>query len=293
MHHTSGFASTRPMLTAPLRFDRSPCAPTDPGPSRVPPRWPWPLPGWPARRGRCPPGCPRGGSRRAPRSRRRVRLRTTALPTALDTTKPTRGGRPARASVWWAWTTRSREPARDPPEDRTADVKSARSRRRFGAGSTGTASGGELGAALAAAGGQDRATRTGAHTKAEAVRLGATTVVRLEGPLAHVSSLIVDRRAGSARGSGSRSRRLSSETHDPSRGSPAPLRRGSRACENSRPTGPSTVRDSGHRGSNRRSTVHRVGENPLGSHGATARPRHDTPMTPRLAIPTACGQRCG
>ena len=39
------------------------------------------------------------------RSRRLVRLRTTAVPTALETTKPTRGGCPARASVWLAWTT--------------------------------------------------------------------------------------------------------------------------------------------------------------------------------------------
>ncbi len=36
------------------------------------------------------------------RSRRLVRLRTTAEPTALETTKPTRGGRPARVSVWLA-----------------------------------------------------------------------------------------------------------------------------------------------------------------------------------------------
>jgi hypothetical protein len=46
-------------------------------------------------------------------------------------------------------------------------------------------SGRELGAALAAAGGKDGAAGTRAHTKAEAVRLGAATVVRLEGALAH------------------------------------------------------------------------------------------------------------
>jgi hypothetical protein len=46
-------------------------------------------------------------------------------------------------------------------------------------------SGRELGAALAAAGGEDGAAGTRAHTKAEAVRLGAATVVRLEGALAH------------------------------------------------------------------------------------------------------------
>ena len=46
-------------------------------------------------------------------------------------------------------------------------------------------SGRELGAALAAAGGQDGAAGAGAHAQAEAVRLGAATVVRLEGALAH------------------------------------------------------------------------------------------------------------
>ena len=46
-------------------------------------------------------------------------------------------------------------------------------------------SGGELGAALAAASGQDRAAGAGAHTKTEAVGLRAAAVVRLEGALAH------------------------------------------------------------------------------------------------------------
>jgi hypothetical protein len=44
---------------------------------------------------------------------------------------------------------------------------------------------GKLGATLAAASSEDRATGTGAHTKTEAVHLGATTVVRLESSLAH------------------------------------------------------------------------------------------------------------
>jgi hypothetical protein len=44
---------------------------------------------------------------------------------------------------------------------------------------------GELGATLAAASSQDRATGTGTHTEAEAVHLGAATVVRLESSLAH------------------------------------------------------------------------------------------------------------
>jgi hypothetical protein len=40
---------------------------------------------------------------------------------------------------------------------------------------------------LGATGGEDRATRTGAHPKTEAVLLVPTTVVRLERPLAHWS----------------------------------------------------------------------------------------------------------
>jgi hypothetical protein len=44
---------------------------------------------------------------------------------------------------------------------------------------------GELGASLAAARSQNGATRTGAHTKAEAVHLGTLAVVRLERSLAH------------------------------------------------------------------------------------------------------------
>lgn len=45
----------------------------------------------------------------------------------------------------------------------------------------------QLDAALAAAGSQDGAAGTGAHTKAEAVLLGPTAVIRLKSPLAHVS----------------------------------------------------------------------------------------------------------
>jgi len=47
------------------------------------------------------------------------------------------------------------------------------------------ASGRELGAALAAAAGEDGTAGARAHAQAEAVRLGATAVVRLEGALAH------------------------------------------------------------------------------------------------------------
>lgn len=48
---------------------------------------------------------------------------------------------------------------------------------------------GKLGAALAAARGDDGATRASAHTAAETVHLGATAVVWLESALAHSSGL--------------------------------------------------------------------------------------------------------
>ena len=48
-----------------------------------------------------------------------------------------------------------------------------------------TRSGGQVGATLATAGRENRAAGTGAHTQPEAVGLRATTVVRLEGALAH------------------------------------------------------------------------------------------------------------
>jgi hypothetical protein len=50
---------------------------------------------------------------------------------------------------------------------------------------TSTGSGRQLAAALAATGGQNRAPSSGTHAQAEAVRLRATAVVWLEGPLAH------------------------------------------------------------------------------------------------------------
>src|SRR5690606_3446952 len=53
--------------------------------------------------------------------------------------------------------------------------------------SASSASGGELGAALGAAAVEDGAAGAGAHAGAEAVLLGATTVVRLERALAHGS----------------------------------------------------------------------------------------------------------
>lgn len=48
-----------------------------------------------------------------------------------------------------------------------------------------TRSGGQAGATLATAGRQNGTTGAGTHTKTETVGLGTTTVVRLEGALAH------------------------------------------------------------------------------------------------------------
>jgi len=45
--------------------------------------------------------------------------------------------------------------------------------------------GGEFGATLATAGGQDGAAGARAHAKAESVHFGASAIVRLEGSLAH------------------------------------------------------------------------------------------------------------
>jgi hypothetical protein len=50
-------------------------------------------------------------------------------------------------------------------------------------------SGREFAAALTATGGQDGTTRASPHAQTEAVRLGTTPVVRLEGPLAHGVSI--------------------------------------------------------------------------------------------------------
>ncbi len=132
------------------------------------------------------------------RSLRFTRLRTTAPPTALLTTKPARAGgalppdacgslsplvRPLRKC-----TTRSGRPALRPR--RTAAAKSSRRLSRCSVGSTSWTlrsgcSGRQAGATLAAAGRENRAAGTGAHTQPEAVGLRAAAVVRLEGALAH------------------------------------------------------------------------------------------------------------
>lgn len=59
------------------------------------------------------------------------------------------------------------------------------------------ASGGQLGAALAAPGSDDCPAGAGAHPVAETVRLGATPIVGLEGALAHVGPLPLGRRSRS------------------------------------------------------------------------------------------------
>src|SRR4051794_41887286 len=73
--------------------------------------------------------------------------------------------------------------------DRTTAVNSGRRRRRACAGNT---SGGELLATLAPTAGDDRPPGAGAHPQPEAVRLGPTAVVRLEGALAHEVLLLHD-----------------------------------------------------------------------------------------------------
>src|SRR4051812_11384088 len=73
--------------------------------------------------------------------------------------------------------------------DRTTAVNSGRRRRRACAGNT---SGGELLATLAPTAGDDRPAGAGAHPQPEAVRLGPTAVVRLEGALAHEVLLLHD-----------------------------------------------------------------------------------------------------
>lgn len=126
------------------------------------------------------------------RSLRFTAVRTTAPPTALLTTKPARGGGTVSPvtcgsiSPLRRWTTSSGRPARRPR--RTAVAKSSRRLSRFSVGSTSWTckrSGGQAAAALATAVCENRAAGTGTHAQTEAVGLGATAVVRLEGALAH------------------------------------------------------------------------------------------------------------
>src|SRR3954468_15353268 len=116
------------------------------------------------------------------RSRRDTRCRTTLLPTAFPTTRPTRLV-PPEGSVSKYTTT---EPLRSRRPRLVTAVKSAARRRRCAGGNTGERRlGRQLVAALAPAGLQDGPAGPGAHPQTEAVGLGPTAVVRLEGPLAH------------------------------------------------------------------------------------------------------------
>src|SRR5699024_5737863 len=126
------------------------------------------------------------------RSRRVTRLRTTALPIFLDTTNPTRGASSpcvSRARCTTTWDRALRTPPRvtarnsSPVWSRRLDQFTAP--RRLAPGPSGSS--GKLGAALGAAGVQDRAAGAGAHAGAEAVLLGAAAEVRLERALAHGS----------------------------------------------------------------------------------------------------------
>src|SRR3954453_18567434 len=83
--------------------------------------------------------------------------------------------------------------------DRTTAVNSGRRRRRACAGNT---SGGELLATLAPTAGDDRPPGASAHPQPEAVRLGPTAVVRLEGALAHEVLLLHDIGGGGAASGG-------------------------------------------------------------------------------------------
>lgn len=116
------------------------------------------------------------------------------MPTALLTTKPARvegsispGSCGSVAPLVRRWTTRSGRPARRPR--RTALAKSSRRLSRLSGDSTTSRSArqlrGEFGAALATTVREDGAAGTGTHPETEAVGLGTTAVVRLEGALAH------------------------------------------------------------------------------------------------------------
>lgn len=134
------------------------------------------------------PGSTARCSRARCRRRRFTRLRTTALPTALLTTSPTRAGASSSATDP-RWTTTVREPDRRP---RVAARNESASASRWSGDSNaapartaGRPSDGQALAALAAARGEDGATRTGAHAQAETVDLVTATVVRLVRTLAH------------------------------------------------------------------------------------------------------------
>lgn len=122
-----------------------------------------------------------------------TRFLTTAFPTLLETMNPIRLG--SSAAIATVYNTTFRRPLRTP--ERTVVEKSVDVLRRFRVASTVKLAkdcgrrvrylGRQFGAALATTGCQDGTAGTGTHTKAEAVLLGSTAVIRLKSPLAHVS----------------------------------------------------------------------------------------------------------
>ncbi len=126
------------------------------------------------------------------RRRRSTRCRTTAFPTALLTTKPARTGASAEqaaGSEVRTCATSLRRPDRAPL--RMTSRKSSLRRNRADAGnkpaSLPRTSGGQLRAALTAAGGHDAPARARPHPEPEPVLAGTATVIRLEGTLTHGS----------------------------------------------------------------------------------------------------------
>ena len=123
--------------------------------------------------------------------------------------------------------------------------------RRQASGSAGApGSGRQLGAALAAARREDRAAGTGAHAQAEAVGLGPTAVVRLEGALAHDDSGAS--RDGCTACADARLRRRCRRGRTPPDARAGPSRwTGAWACDSGRDRPDSTVRPARSSGSNR------------------------------------------
>jgi hypothetical protein len=122
-----------------------------------------------------------------------TRFLTTAFPTLLETMNPIRLG--SSAAMAAVYNTTFRRPLRTP--ERTVVEKSVAVLKRLRVASTFKLAkkwlptsqylGRQFGTALATTGCQDGAAGTGTHTKAEAVLLGSTAVIRLKSPLAHVS----------------------------------------------------------------------------------------------------------
>lgn len=122
-----------------------------------------------------------------------TRFLATAFPTLLETMNPIRLG--SSAAMAAVYNTTFRRPLRTP--ERTVVEKSAAVLKRLRVASTLNSQRNvyrqvsylrrQLGTALATTGRQDGAAGTGTHTKAEAVLLGSTAVIRLKSPLAHVS----------------------------------------------------------------------------------------------------------